>query len=103
MLHDRSGSVKENDPSQRAASAPRKFTSPRVSRFHFRSGRGTWPPSASGQRPAGSAPTPPQELDKAIVACWFGGTLINTDAASAHLMHHLQQVNLEPVGGARAL
>src|SRR6516162_11547413 len=39
---------------------------------------------------------------QAIVASLLGGTLINTDAAPAHLEHHGQQVNVEPIGGARA-
>ena len=38
---------------------------------------------------------------QAIVAPLFGGTLIDADAAPAHLEAHRQQVNFEPIGGAR--
>ena len=40
---------------------------------------------------------------QAIVARLFGSALIDANAAAAHLMHHRQQINLEPVGVARAL
>ena len=39
---------------------------------------------------------------QAIVAPLFGSTLINADAAPAHLMHHRQQIDFQPVGVARA-
>ena len=32
----------------------------------------------------------------------LGGTLIDADAAPAHLMHHRQQIDLQPIGVARA-
>ena len=37
------------------------------------------------------------------LACLLLMAVLLPDAAPAHLMHHRQQVNLEPVGGARAL
>ena len=40
---------------------------------------------------------------QAIVAALFGSTLIDTNAAPAHLMHHRQQIDFQPVGVARAL
>ena len=40
---------------------------------------------------------------QAIVARLFGGTLIDANAAAAHLMHHRQQIDVEPIGGAGAL
>ena len=33
----------------------------------------------------------------------LGGTLIDAIAAPAHLMHHRQQVNVKPIGGASTL
>ena len=39
---------------------------------------------------------------QAIVARLFGRTLIDANAAPAHLMHHRQQIDVEPVGVARA-
>ena len=40
---------------------------------------------------------------QAVIASLFGGILIDADAAAAHLEHHRQQVDVEPIGGARAL
>ena len=39
---------------------------------------------------------------QAIVARLFGRALIDADAAPAHLMHHRQQVDVKPIGGAGA-
>ena len=36
------------------------------------------------------------------IARLFGGILIDADAAAAHLVHHRQQIDFEPVGGARS-
>ena len=40
---------------------------------------------------------------QAIVARLFGGALIDADAAPAHFVHHRQQIDVEPIGGAGAL
>ena len=40
---------------------------------------------------------------QAIVARLFGRTLIDANAAPAHLMHHRQQIDVETIGGAGAL
>ena len=39
---------------------------------------------------------------QAIVARLFGGALINANAAPAHFMHHRQQIDVQPIGVARA-
>ena len=39
---------------------------------------------------------------QAIVARLFGRTLIDANAAPAHLMHHRQQIDVEPIGVAGA-
>ena len=39
---------------------------------------------------------------QAIVARLFGGALIDANAAAAHLVHHRQQIDVKPIGGARA-
>ena len=39
---------------------------------------------------------------QAIVACLFGGTLINANAAAAHFVHHRQQIDVETIGRAGA-
>ena len=37
-----------------------------------------------------------------VIVGLLGGVLIDADAAPAHLMHHRQQVDLEPIGVARS-
>ena len=39
---------------------------------------------------------------QAIVARLFGSTLIDANAAPAHRVHHRQQINFQPIGGAGA-
>ena len=36
------------------------------------------------------------------IARLLGGVLIDADAAPAHLQHHRQQINFEPIGVARS-
>ena len=40
---------------------------------------------------------------QAVIASLFGRVLIDANAAAAHLVHHRQQVDVEPIGGAGAL
>ena len=56
-----------------------------------------------GCRAAPTARRAPVAFLQAIVARLFGGTLIDADAAPAHLMHHRQQIDVEPIGVAGAL
>ena len=40
---------------------------------------------------------------QAIIARLFGGALVDADAAAAHFVHHRQQIDVKPIGVARAL
>ena len=40
---------------------------------------------------------------QALVARLFGSTLIGANAAPTHFVHHRQQVNVKPIGGASIL
>ena len=42
-------------------------------------------------------------LREQLIARTLGGTDVDADAAEAHLQHHRQQIDLEPIGVARAL